>query len=123
LTPRRIRQGDIYWLDDCEPLHGDTAKRRPVVVVSPDDVIEANPDVIVVACTSSALPSDTAAVELPSRQRTPQTKTGLTRRTWAIPGWLLPVDKRLLPDRIGFITGAILQKLLAAVAEAQREAR
>jgi mRNA-degrading endonuclease toxin of MazEF toxin-antitoxin module len=120
LTPHRIRQGDIYWLDDCEPLHGDTAKRRPVVVVSPDAAIAANPEVIVVACTSSALPSDVSAIELPNRQRTPQAKTGLTRRTWAIPGWLVPVSKRLLSDRIGFVPAATLRKLLEAVARGSR---
>ena len=121
MTPRRIRQGDIFWLDDCEPLHGDVAKRRPVVVVSPDEVIAANPDALVVACTSSALPSDATAIELPSRERTPQAKTGLTRRTWAIPAWLVPVEQRLLTDRIGFVSGRTLQRLLAAVAAAQRE--
>jgi mRNA-degrading endonuclease toxin of MazEF toxin-antitoxin module len=111
--------GDIFWLDDCEPLHGDVAKRRPVVVVSPTQVIDEGPITLVVACTSTALPSDTTAIELPSRERTPQTRTGLSRRTWAIPAWLLPVEKRLLTDRIGFLSGATLRRLLDAVAKAQ----
>ena len=115
MSSQRIRQGDIFWLDDCEPLHGDVAKRRPVVVISSNEALEATPTVIVVACTSTALPSDTSAIELPSRDRTPQTKTGLRRRTWAIPAWLLPVEKRLLVDRVGYISGATLRRLLAGV--------
>ena len=113
----RIRQGDIFWLDGCRPLHGDVAKRRPVVVVTPTDLVETSPDVLVVACTSSVLPSDQAAIELPSRERTPQTKTGLHHRTWAIPQWLLPVPRDLLTDHIGHLTGATLRRLLAAIAK------
>ena len=119
MTTHSIRQGDIFWLDDCEPLHGDVAKRRPVVVISSSEVLTASPSAIVVACTSSVLPSDATAIELPSRERTPQTKSGLARRTWAIPAWLLPVEKRLLVDYIGYISGATLRRVLEAVTKAQ----
>ena len=108
-------------LDNCEPLHGEVAKRRPVVVVSSDEAIAVSPDTLVVACTSSALSSDTTAIELPSRKRTPQAKTGLNRRTWAIPAWLVPVDQRLRTERIGFVAGLTLQRLLLAVAKAQHD--
>jgi len=94
---------------------------RPVVVVSPTELVESRPDVIVVACTSSVLPSDKTAVELPSRERTPQTKLGLSRRTWAIPRWLLPVRRELLVDYIGRISGATLTRVLEGVAKAQRD--
>lgn len=115
-TPR-IRQGDIFWLDHCRPLHGEVAKRRPVVVISPTDAIDASADVLTVACTSSAYPSATAGIELPSRERTPQTRTGLRRRTWAVPAWILPVERRLLTDYVGYVSGTTLRKLLVAVTE------
>ena len=115
MTTPPIRQGDIFWLDHCEPLHGDVAKRRPVVVVSSDEALAGSPDAVVVACTSSALPSDASAIELPSRERTPQTKTGLGRRTWAIATWLLPVEKRLLVNYIGYVPRPTLRRLLEAV--------
>ena len=114
----QIRIGDIFWLDKCQPLYGDIAKRRPVVVVSTEAIIERQPNVLVVACTSTALPTDTTAIELPSRERTPQTKTGLNRRTWAIPAWLLPVEKALLTDHIGHLSGNTLRKLLDAIRQA-----
>ena len=110
-----IKQGDIFWLDNCRPLHGELAKRRPVIVVSPKEIIERSDEVLTVACTSTVYSSDTTVVELPSRERTPQTKTGLTRRTWAVPAWLLPVQRDLLTDHIGRISGATLRKLLDAV--------
>jgi len=114
-----IRQGDIFWLDECPPLQGDVAKTRPVVVVSPTELVEMRPNVIVVACTSSVLPSDKTAVELPSRERTPQTKSGLSRRTWAIPRWLLPVRREFLVDYIGRISGPTLRRVLEGVAKVQ----
>lgn len=119
MTPQRIRQGDIYWLDGCEPLHGDVAKRRPVVVITPSDMIGQSPTTLVVACTSTVFSSDATAIELPSRERTPQTRTGLSRRTWAIPAWLLPVETRLLTHYIGHLSGATLRRLLDAVARTQ----
>ncbi|HEX4796326.1 MAG TPA: type II toxin-antitoxin system PemK/MazF family toxin [Humisphaera sp.] len=120
MEARRIRQGDIFWLDDCRPLHGDLAKRRPVVVLSPDDSISKQPDVLVVACTSTVYPSNKTAIELPSRERTPQTRTGLNRRTWAVPEWLVTVESNLLVDRAGRITGATLRRLLEAVTKTRQ---
>ena len=113
----RIRQGDIFWLDDCRPLHGDVAKRRPVIVISPNEVLESLPDVLAVACTSTIYPSDQTAIELPSRERTPQTRTGLNRRTWAVPQWLVTVERHLLVDYVGRISGATLRNVLEAVAK------
>ena len=115
MTASRITQGDIFWLDDCPPLHGDVAKRRPVVVISPTSVVETRPNILAVACTSSTLPSDQTAIELPSRERTPQTKTGLNRRTWVVPRWLVPVERHLLVDYIGRVSGPTLRRILEAV--------
>jgi mRNA-degrading endonuclease toxin of MazEF toxin-antitoxin module len=114
----RIRQGDIFWLDNCRPLHGDNAKRRPVIVVSPDVANEGADEVLTVACTSTSYPSSKTAIELPSRERTPQTKTGLHRRTWVVPEWVFPVETELLTDYIGYVSGPTLRKVLDAVAKA-----
>jgi mRNA-degrading endonuclease toxin of MazEF toxin-antitoxin module len=84
-------------------------------VISPNEVIAGSPEVLVVACTSSALPSDTTAIELPNRERMPQTKTGLYRRTWAVPKWLLPVQREVLFDYVGHLPGSTLRRLLEAV--------
>ena len=76
-----------------------------MVVISPSDVIETRPNVLAVACTTSVLSSDETAIEIPSRERTPQAKTGLVRRTWVVPQWVVPVERRLLVDYIGRVRG------------------
>jgi mRNA-degrading endonuclease toxin of MazEF toxin-antitoxin module len=102
-------------LDDCPPLQGDVPKRRPVVVITPTQVAGTADELIVVACTSTILPSDTEAIELPDRGRTPQTHSGLTRRTWAVPRWWLPVPRERLTNYAGFIRGELLRRVVAAV--------
>jgi mRNA-degrading endonuclease toxin of MazEF toxin-antitoxin module len=114
----QIRQGDVYWLDDCEPLAGTHEKRRPVVVVSTPSQLAAGGVVTVVACTTSPLPSQSDVVELPNRERTPQTKSGLPRRTWGVPRWYLTVRRARLADRAGYITGLPFRRVLEAFAEA-----
>jgi len=113
-----IRQGDIYWLNDCPPLHGDVAKRRPVVVVSPTPDATLSELILVVACTSTPLSSTTGLVELPSHEKTPQTRSGLHRRTWAVPQWWLPVERCRLMDRAGYITGSTLWRVVEAFVRA-----
>ena len=115
---RQIRQGDVYWLDDCEPLAGTLEKRRPVIVVSTPSQLAGGGDVTVVACTTSPLQSQSDAIELPNRQRTPQTKSGLPRQTWAVPRWYLTVRRTRLADRAGYITGLPFRKVLEAFTEA-----
>ena len=120
---RPIRQGDIYWVDDFPPLHGDVLKRRPVVVVSSAAMLRSMNDVLVVACTSSALPSDTEAIELPNTARTPQAKSGLSRRTWAVPSWWLAARRERLVDYAGFIRGEVLRRVVAAASKHIGESR
>lgn len=115
-----IRQGDIYWVDDFPPLHGDVAKRRPVVVITPTADIRAAEQIVVVACTSTVLPSNTEAIELPNTGRMPQAKSGLSRQTWAIPEWWLPVARDRLTGYAGFIRGPVLARVVIA---AQRHIR
>jgi len=113
---RPIRQGDVYWLD-CPPLHGDTAKVRPVIVISSKGMLQRAEHVLVVACTSSVLPSDTEAIELPNTGRTPNARSGLSRRTWAIPSWWMPARRERLTTYAGFIRGDVLRHVVAAAAK------
>ena len=115
MAARPVRQGDVYWID-CPPLHGDTAKRRPVVVVSSSQMLQREDPVLVVACTSSVLPSTPDAVELPNTGRTPQARSGMSRRTWAVPAWWLPVRRERLTEYAGFIRGEVLARVVTAAA-------
>ena len=70
--------------------------------------------VVVVACTSSVFPSDTEAIELPTTARIPTARSGLNRRTWAVPAWWLFTRPERLTDYAGFIRGKVLKRVVAA---------
>jgi hypothetical protein len=114
---RPVRQGDIYWVDDFPPLHGDESKRRPVIVVSSAAMLRRGELVLVVACTTSVLASDTEAIELPNTTRTPQARSGLSRATWAVPSWWLATTPQRLTEYPGFIRGDLLRRLVAAASK------
>jgi len=53
--PHTLRQLQIDWLGDCPTLDRDRAKRTPVIIVSPVELLKhARSDVVVVAMTSSS---------------------------------------------------------------------
>ncbi|MBL9030345.1 MAG: type II toxin-antitoxin system PemK/MazF family toxin [Phycisphaerae bacterium] len=114
MPERPVRQGAIFWLDDCPPLEGDRQKRRPVVVVDAPEVLRRNQsDVLVVAISSTAMNAD--RVRLPTRDREPRATTGLARPSWVVPGWYLAVQRDRLRDRAGHVSGALLRRIVGAV--------
>jgi mRNA-degrading endonuclease toxin of MazEF toxin-antitoxin module len=113
---REPRVGDIYWLENCAPLHGDAAKTRPVVVVTAPEAEVAVGGILAVGCTSSAYPSDAEAIELPSHPQG-KVRTGLRKRTWAVVPWALLIRKEQLMHHAGYISGALLDQLLKAFFE------
>jgi mRNA-degrading endonuclease toxin of MazEF toxin-antitoxin module len=112
---RELRTGDIYWLDDCPPLEGDFAKRRPVIVVSPPDRVKGEIIVLVVATSTTVLASETDRIALPNLQDEPQTKSRLPKRCWAVPRWYLAVRRETLRDYIGYVPAALQKRIVDAV--------
>jgi mRNA-degrading endonuclease toxin of MazEF toxin-antitoxin module len=108
------RAGDIYWLEDCPPIHGQTAKTRPVVVLTSTQAAMALGGILAVACTSSAYPTDTLAIELPSHPHG-ITRSGLKKRTWAVPKWYVLLQRQHLGTYIGYVSGPLLDQLVQAV--------
>ena len=122
---RKIRQGEIYWLDKCPALDGRQEKRRPVVVIGHVDPFNRNSPVLVVGIshTASTPEKDPDLIRLPDLQQSSTVKTGLTRPSWALPRWFLLVDPQRLPRHRGhYITGDLLKRLVAAVNERVGEA-
>lgn len=117
MPERPIRQGAIYWLDDCPPLEGDQQKRRPVVVIDSSEALRRNkPEVLVVAVSSTAMNAD--RVPLPTRDRDQRATSGLDRPSWAVPAWYLAVRRDHLRDHAGHVSGALLTRIVAAVVAA-----
>ena len=109
-------------------MHGEVAKRRPVIVVGTQSVNSETLMIAVVACTSTVFADNKDAIELPNRQQMPQTHSGLIKRTWAIPYWYAFVKTDRVRDRIGYISGPLLRRVVEefaihfAIAKARREA-
>jgi len=107
----------IVWLDNCPPLDDDREKRRPVIVVEPLFWVESKGvhASVVVACSSTAGPRETDAVELPNRSNQPQCTTGLVKPCWAIPRWFLLVSHEtiLKSERSGTLGGKKLQQVIS----------
>ena len=113
------RVGDIHWLDNCEPIRGESAKTRPVVLLTSAEAETAMGGVLAVACTSSAYPSDTLAIELPSHPEG-RVRSGLRKRTWAVPQWTLLIRRERLGAYVGYISGPLLDRLVKTVFEQRR---
>lgn len=118
----KIRQGDIFWIDECPALDGGEEKRRPVVVVVPP-VSRVGDMSVVVAVSSTVSPSDGTRIELPNRTEMPGTKSGLTRPCWVVPRWYLRVERgRLISANwCGYLTGAKLKEVVVAVLRVMEE--
>jgi mRNA interferase MazF len=53
---RRIQRGEVYWVNLDPTIGTEIQKTRPALVVSPDDMNEALPRVIVAPLTSKGQP-------------------------------------------------------------------
>jgi len=110
----QIRQGSIYWLQNCPPLDDDNEKDRPVIVVDDPKTLKGGGPVIVIACSTKSRQSETDRIALPDKGAIPQTKSGLNRPTWAIPRWFFPVERARLNEYKGHLTGSLLKAVIRA---------
>lgn len=114
-----IRQGAIFWLTDCPPLHGREEKTRPVVVVSTKEQLgnQALPILLVAGTTTPGRDDAMLLIELPS---TPQSKTGLRQRTWVIPEWALVTTREQLCacEKSGFVANPLMARIMKAFLDA-----
>jgi len=116
-TNPRIFQGDIFWLDNCAPLAGDVAKRRPVIVISEQQAIDAGEPVLVVAAISTKALSSSAPdrIPLPNLEQNPGCRTGLPKPCWIVPAWYLAVARERLTNRAGSLSPNLRKRVAQAV--------
>lgn len=112
---RNLRQRQIYWLDDCEPLDGDADKDRPVIVLStPEMLRKAAEPVLIVACTTHPRRKDVPRFEIPMTS-----ETGLRKKCWALPKWFLTINGYRLQQFKGNcpepLFGDIFEAVMAAM--------
>lgn len=107
-----IRRGSIYIIDNCPPLAGEVYKRRPVVVISPTEENQTEETVVVMAISTTTRNPD--RIHILSKAENQNATSGLHRRSWAVPPWILEVSKARLGNFVGYVAGRTLQEIVAA---------
>ncbi|MFN8149814.1 MAG: type II toxin-antitoxin system PemK/MazF family toxin [Solirubrobacterales bacterium] len=102
-------QGEV-WFCDLEPTRGrEQAGRRPVLVVSVDQLGTGPSGLAIV------VPLTTTPQQNPIRPEIPAGEAGLRERSWALPDMVRSVDRSRLTERWGRVRPATLEEVAARV--------
>jgi len=106
-----ISQGEVWWADLRSPTGSDPGFRRPVVVVQGDPFNRSALATVVVVPLTSTLRWADAPGNVMLRARS----TGLDRDSVANVSQIVAVDRDLLTERVGKVSRAKLDLLLAGI--------
>jgi mRNA interferase MazF len=106
-----IAQGEVWWADLPAPTGSAPGFRRPVIVVQSDALNRSR--LATVVCVP--LTSNLAWAEAPGCVRLPARATGLPKDSVANATQLVTLDRVLLTERVGRLSHAKLDLVLAAI--------
>jgi mRNA interferase MazF len=106
-----IAQGDVWWADLAMPSGSEPGFRRPVVVVQGDSFNRSALRTVVAV----PLTSNLRWAEAPGNVRLTARATGLGRDSVANVSQLVTVDKATLTERVGKLSSAKLELVLAGI--------
>lgn len=106
-----ISQGDVWWADLGEPVGSGPGFRRPVIVVQGDSFNRSALRTVVAV----ALTSNLRWAEAPGNVRLSARATGLSRESVANVSQLVALDKSILVERVGRLSSAKLELVLAGI--------
>jgi mRNA interferase MazF len=106
-----ISQGEIWWADLPAPAGSGPGFRRPVTVVQGDALNRSR--VATVVCVP--LTSNLRWEDAPGNVSLPARATGLPKDSVANVSQIVTIDKGLLTERVGKISKAKLELLLAGI--------
>ena len=110
----QLRRGRIVWAELLDP-QGHNRKCRPAVVVTPDEEIQADGEVWVVAISTQLDESPREAqVELPWDRRG-HPRTGLKERCSAVCTWMEKVAVANIKEHAGVVPGRQLLDILTRI--------
>lgn len=120
-----LRQGEIYWVSDCPPLHGKAVAPHAVIILNPSQQLsDVRQPVHGMVVSSSIASPGPEHIAMPNAQTHNPCSTGLTKPCWAVTHWILRItDRSKLGTRCGHITGATLRKVVAAFVQAVAQNR
>jgi mRNA-degrading endonuclease toxin of MazEF toxin-antitoxin module len=107
-------QGQIVWVETCDP-QGRNLKKRPAVIVTPTTEIQAGNPVVCVAITAELPRKLTDDFVLLPYQRGGHPRTGLRKRSAAMCSWLVVVTEEEIVGHLGRAPKPQLDEILARV--------
>ncbi len=106
-----IGQGEVWWADLGEPAGSGPGFRRPVVVVQCDALNRSRIGTVV--CVP--LTSNSKWAEAPGNVLLTARATGLSRDSVANVSLIVAVDRRLLTERTGKLSGRLMDLVFAGI--------
>ena len=106
-----ISRGDVWWADLPDPAGAEPGFRRPVVVVQGDAFNRSAIRTVV----SIPLTSNLRWADAPGNVRLAARSTGLSRDSVANVSQIVSLDRSVLSDRIGKVSGPKLDLILAGI--------
>ena len=106
-----ISQGEIWWADLASPTGSGPGYRRPVVIVQGDAFNRSALATVVVVPVTSAL----RWADAPGNVLLTSRSTGLDRDSVANVSQLVAIDRELLTERVGKVSRAKLELILAGI--------
>ncbi len=106
-----ISQGDVWWADLGDPLGSEPGFQRPVIIVQGDSFNRSAIRTVVVVPLTSNLKWASA----PGNVRLTARATGLERDGVANVSQIVTIDRSTLIDRVGRLTSARLDLVLAGI--------
>ena len=106
-----ISQGEIWWADMPPPSGSEPGFRRPVVVVQGDALNRSR--LATVVCVP--LTSNLNWADAPGNALLPARSTGLRKDSVANVSQIVALDKTILTERVGKLSAAKVELLLAGI--------
>ena len=106
-----ISQGDVWWADLGDPVGSEPGFRRPVIVVQGDAFNRSTLRTVVAVPLTSNLRWAAA----PGNVRLTARATGLPRDSVANVSQLVTLDRSILVERVGRLSPAKLELVLAGI--------
>lgn len=106
-----ISQGEIWWADLPEPIGSGPGFRRPVVIVQGEAFNRSQ--LATVVCVP--LTSNLRWADAPGNVGLSARATGLPRESVANVSQIVTIDRAVLSERVGMVSGRQLQLLLTGI--------
>lgn len=106
-----ISQGHVYWADLPDPTGSGPGFRRPVIVVQGDALNRSRLRTVV--CVP--LTSNLVWVDAPGNVLLPAKTTGLPRDSVANTSQIVALDRDLITEEVGKLSGRQLELLLTGI--------